>query len=341
VTFHLRYEELLQRSENGKYSHVVYVQPQGRIIECFKLNVQIKDSSPLEEISVMYSKNKDEAKSEALDITQYSILKQKETFAEIGSRAIDKKHDRKFFINYDVKRPKDGNRIQVKDEQFVHCFAPDNRPTMAKHIIFVIDVSGSMQGKKLEQTQDAMNEIFIMMSKANRDNFNIITFNSDVEIWKPSVNGLSYSIPKANGNINDAYDYVLNLEADGTTNINNALLKALNLASEVRRNEEIEYFNTQQMIVFLTDGKPTANETSAEKIIANIANIQEKNSGRYMVPIYGLAFGQDADFNLLKNISDKNGGFVQRIYESGNSYEQLEDFYNQISSKNQLSILSI
>jgi hypothetical protein len=144
---------------------------------------------------------------------------------------------------------------------------------------------------------------------------------------------LTYSIPRANGNVNDAYDYVLNLKAlpFETTNINNALLEALNLASEVRRNEEIEYYNTQQMIVFLTDGKATASETSTEKIITNIANIQEKNSGRYMVPIYGLAFGQDADFNLLKHISDKNGGFVRRIYESENSYEQLEDFYDQIS----------
>ena len=33
MTFHLRYEELLQRSEQGKYSYVVNIQSQGRKIE--------------------------------------------------------------------------------------------------------------------------------------------------------------------------------------------------------------------------------------------------------------------------------------------------------------------
>ena len=51
------------------------------------------------------------------------------------------------------------------------------------------------------------------------------------------------------------------------------------------------------------------------------------------VPIYGLAFGDGADFNLLKDISNENRGFAQKIHESGNSFEQLEDFYNKISGK--------
>ena len=83
------------------------------------------------------------------------------------------------------------------------------------------------------------------------------------------------------------------------------------------------------MIVFLTDGDPTAGETDGNKIRANIrqANAQSQ------IPIYGLAFGEDADFNLLKSISSENKGFAQKIYESGNSFEQLEDFYNKISGK--------
>ena len=33
------------------------------------------------------------------------------------------------------------------------------------------------------------------------------------------------------------------------------------------------------------------------------------------------------DFDLVKGLSDENNGFAERIYESGNSFEQLEDFY--------------
>merc|ERR1712223_942395 len=43
------------------------------------------------------------------------------------------------------------------------------------------------------------------------------------------------------------------------------------------------------------------------------------------------ALGDGADFDLIKDISDESNGFAQRIYESGNSFEQLEDFYNKIS----------
>ena len=56
------------------------------------------------------------------------------------------------------------------------------------------------------------------------------------------------------------------------------------------------------------------------------------------VPIYGLAFGSGAGFDLIKDVSDETNGFVQRIYDSGNSFEQLEDFYNQISG-NKLIII--
>ena len=54
-------------------------------------------------------------------------------------------------------------------------------------------------------------------------------------------------------------------------------------------------------------------------------------NARSQIPIYGLAFGEDADFNLLRDISNSNKGFAQKIYESGNSFEQLENFYNKIS----------
>ena len=59
-------------------------------------------------------------------------------------------------------------------------------------------------------------------------------------------------------------------------------------------------------------------------------NVREANKD-LQVPIYGLAFGSGADFDLIKDVSDETNGFAQRIYDSGNSFEQLEDFYNQIS----------
>ena len=84
---------------------------------------------------------------------------------------------------------------------------------------------------------------------------------------------------------------------------------------------------TEQMIVFLTDGEATSGESNPQKIKGNVrqANADLK------IPIYGLAFGDSADFDLIKDISSESKGFAQRIYESGNSFEQIEDFYNKIS----------
>lgn len=41
--------------------------------------------------------------------------------------------------------------------------------------------------------------------------------------------------------------------------------------------------------------------------------------------------GHGADYDLIKDISDENFAFAKRIYESGNSFEQLENFYKEIS----------
>ena len=45
-----------------------------------------------------------------------------------------------------------------------------------------------------------------------------------------------------------------------------------------------------------------------------------------------LAFGESADFDLLKKISNSNNGLAKRIYEGSDAAIQLENFYSQISS---------
>jgi len=137
---------------------------------------------------------------------------------------------------------------------------------------------------------------------------------------------LSYSIPNNNGDVSKAYDFVLDLKHDGSTDINAALLKAIEIAKEVKKLEEIDS-KTEQLIIFLTDGEPTAGVTSSSSIKKNIREV----NADLQIPIYGLALGDGADFDLVKGLSDENNGFAERIYESGNSFEQLEDFYSKIS----------
>merc|ERR1712223_1531813 len=356
VTFNLRYEELLQRSDQGKYHYEVNIQPKNQKIRDFKIKVTVNESLPLNDISVTRVKDKDEAKFQAEDISKGNLIhdsKNTPNIAFIEMRPNDAKNngkDWKFVVNYDVQRPRDGNDVQIGAGKFVHYFAPDELPTMQKHVIFVIDRSGSMSGRKLQQTKDAMTTMLDKMSEKNIDSFNIILFDSNIEVWgrkkcetdfpgfleysdgvteppceEENDKDVSYSIEKNNGNVGPAYDFVLNLNVRGSTNINDALLEAIKIAKQVKQREEID-IKTQQMIVFLPDGQPSAGETPGPKIKENV----RKANAETKIPIYGLALGDGADFNLIKDISDESNGFAERIYEPGNSFEQLENFYSKI-----------
>ena len=87
-----------------------------------------------------------------------------------------------FIVQYDVDLSSTrGNEIQVLDGYFVHYFAPENLQTLPRHVIFVVDVSGSMSGTKLKQTKDAM--VTILDDMTEQDYFDIITFSTDVNFW--------------------------------------------------------------------------------------------------------------------------------------------------------------
>merc|ERR1712062_31938 len=193
---------------------------------------------------------------------------------------------------------------------------------MGKHVTFVIDVSGSMNGDKLKQTKDAMTMILENMN--NIDSLNILKFSDEVYHFATDAEEkLSWPIDK-NG-ILEPMQYCLNMKTIGSTNINDAMLAALETARQVKQREEINS-RTQQMIIFLTDGEATSGETNDRTIKRNVQSANTDN-----IPIYGLAFGRGADFSLISQISEENHGFARRIYESGNSFEQLEDFYKEIS----------
>ena len=91
-------------------------------------------------------KDKDQAKFEAEDITEEVLdhdSKNMPNVANIEMSPNDAKNngkDWKFVVNYDVKRPADGNDVQIGAGKFVHYFSADNLPTMPKHIIFVLDI---------------------------------------------------------------------------------------------------------------------------------------------------------------------------------------------------------
>jgi hypothetical protein len=70
--------------------------------------------------------------------------------------------------------------LQVNDGYFVHFFAPKDLKALHKHVVFVLDVSGSMDGRKIEQLKEAMTAILDDLNDG--DYFNIVEFSYSVTV---------------------------------------------------------------------------------------------------------------------------------------------------------------
>jgi len=130
---------------------------------------------------------------------------------------------------------------QMGDETYAMfmMLPPDNavKHRMAKDIIFVIDVSGSMQGQSIVQAKTSLAMAIEQLSP--EDHFNIIAFNNDFTPF-------SYHLTQANSEQkSQAQQWVASLNADGGTQMYPALRAAY---SQMRQPERL------QQIVFITDG---------------------------------------------------------------------------------------
>ncbi|NXT96097.1 ITIH3 inhibitor, partial [Anhinga rufa] len=138
--------------------------------------------------------------------------------------------------------------FQIVNGYFVHYFAPQEMPVFPKNVIFVIDRSGSMAGRKIEQTRDAL--LKILQDLRPEDHFNFITFNSKVVEWKSSL------LQATAENVASAAGFVQTFSASGGTDINHALLTAVSVLDKAQRLPE----RSVSMIILLTDGQPTSGE---------------------------------------------------------------------------------
>ena len=99
----------------------------------------------------------------------------------------------KLVLGVDIVPTKFNVEPNFQDGYFVHFFAPQNLKSLPKHIVFVLDISGSMEGEKIQQMKDAM--VTILDDLNEEDHFNIVTFSSEVENWNPKSSTESKSSP--------------------------------------------------------------------------------------------------------------------------------------------------
>jgi hypothetical protein len=84
------------------------------------------------------------------------------------------------------------------------------------------------------------------------------------------------------------------------------------------------------ILVLLTDGEHNSGKYSSNQITPRVKS--SLRDGGQNIKIYGLGFGEGADFNLLREMSTKTGGFARKIYAASDAAVQLDSFYAEISS---------
>uniref|UniRef100_A0A8C4YQF6 Inter-alpha-trypsin inhibitor heavy chain family member 6 n=1 Tax=Gopherus evgoodei TaxID=1825980 RepID=A0A8C4YQF6_9SAUR len=326
VSFELSYEELLQR-HLGKYQHAVSVRPQ-QVVGNLTVEVSISERTGIDYVHVLPLRTSRlltntlrgdadvppstwvEKGSHCAWVVFTPTPQEQAAFSSSGILG-------DFVVQYDVTMPDVAGDVQIYNGYFVHYFAPRGLPPVQKNVVFVIDISGSMHGTKMKQTKKAMH---IILSDLHPDDcFNIVTFSDTVHVWKAER-----SIPATAHNVRSAKDYVHRMEADGWTDINKALLEAASVLTQGTPEPSPPRI---PLLIFLTDGEPTAGVTSGTRILANT---QQALGGS--VSLFGLAFGDDADYGLLRRLALENRGVARRIYEDADATLQLAGFYDEIAS---------
>nr|XP_035958464.1 inter-alpha-trypsin inhibitor heavy chain H4 isoform X9 [Halichoerus grypus] len=319
VTFELVYEELLKRCL-GAYELLLKVQPQ-QLVKHLQMDIHIFEPqgiSFLETESTFMTNELADALTVSQNKTKAHIQFKPTLSQQMSPGQQDTVLDGNFIVRYDVHRTISGGSIQIESGYFVHYFAPEGLPTIPKNVIFVIDKSGSMSGRKIEQTQEAL--IKILDDLSPNDQFNLVSFSGEAAQWKPLL------VPASAENVNQARSYAASIQTQGGTNINDAVLLAARLLDSANQKELLPE-GSASLIILLTDGDPTMGETNPARIQKNV---KEAIDGQYS--LFCLGFGFDVSLAFLEKLALDNGGLTRRIYEDSDSTLQLQDFYQEVAN---------
>ncbi|MEE8568933.1 MAG: VIT domain-containing protein, partial [Anaerolineales bacterium] len=183
----------------------------------------------------------------------------------------------------------------------------DPNRTIAKDLLIVIDQSGSMDGEKFRQAQQALHYVLDHLNA--QDRFNIISFSTGIRSYASGLRPAEEAW--------QAKDWVDSLSAAGSTDINLALLEAVAQADDQR----------PTIIIFLTDGLPTEGVTDTQAILENVKQAAPSN-----VRLFAFGVGYDVDTFLLDTLAKDNHGDTTYVTPEQAIDESVSGFYAKVST---------
>ncbi len=292
----------------------------GLVHYVYPLNTERFSTEPLENVSVSVDVTSlERIRSVYSPSHDVAVSREDDYRFRAGYEDTDVTPDRDFELYYSVAAEEIGlNLITYRDPTaededgfFLLLAAPsvevDPDRIVAKDVLIVLDQSGSMDGEKFEQAQQALR--YILESLHPEDRFNIIAFSTGMQ---PYASGLR---PASEGA--EARRWVDSLNAEGATDINRALLEAADQAEPQR----------PTLLIFLTDGLPTEGETETEAILDNFAQVASSN-----LRLFAFGVGYDVDTILLDSLVQAHHGTSTYVTPGQAIDETVSAFYARVSS---------
>src|SRR5262249_24674929 len=180
-----------------------------------------------------------------------------------------------------------------------------------RDMVFVLDTSGSMRGKRMTQARNALK--YCLNNLSANDRFTIINFATTVNKYSETL------LAARTDQLAHARKWVEELEPTGGTAINDALQTALGM----RGDDSGRTFT----LVFFTDGRPTIGETNPDKILKNV---QAKNTASTRIFTFGV--GDDVNATLLDQLADQSRALSTYVRESEDIEHKVSSLYAKISN---------
>jgi Ca-activated chloride channel family protein len=289
----------------------------GLVRYVYPLSTEQFSARPLEDASVSVSiTSKEPIKAIYSPSHRVAIDRDGDYRASVGWEDRDVTPDKDFALYYTVSQEDLGvNLLSYKERDedgfFMLLVAPkvevDETQVVAKDVILVLDTSGSMDGEKLEQAKDAL--LFILDNLNPEDRFNIVEFSTGVRTYSDRL--------EPDRQAGDATGWVRAITASGGTDINRAMLEALDTADRER----------PTVIIFLTDGLPTEGVVETDLILNNV-----KQAARGNVRVFTFGVGDDVNTLLLDTMAQELRGASAYVRPGERIDEQVSAFYAKVST---------
>ena len=179
------------------------------------------------------------------------------------------------------------------------------RPT---NVYLVVDTSGSMEGTKIERAREAL-RAFVEQIQGDRDRLGIVEFGSGTKSFLPLR-------PLDDNARRDTLSQINRMEALGGTALIDAVYSAV---TDMQAQADSQAINA---LVVMTDGQENESNYSQRDLSALIRSQPEAR-----LVIFTIAFGDDADEPLLRDIAEIGNGQYRRADET-----DIDELYRIIST---------